>query len=149
MSSQGLTWGSYFYLQPLLSPGNTNPTELQYRKLCLACQTPGFIVTGSSGKDTLANAGGCNTSAQDLKRWEQLAGLSHAATPVSLHQNILQGSCVSHVPRSDSRLKPDSQGEDWNSERKILETCIFKCEHRFSAPGLFRHLRSDLPNTRL
>lgn len=149
MSSQGLTWGSHFDLQPLLTPGNTSPTELQHQKLCLARQTPGFIVTGSSGKATLANAGGCDASAQDLKGWEQSAGLSCAPTPVPLHQNILQRSCVSHVPRSDSRLKPDSQGEDWNGERKILETCIFKCEHNFSAPGLFRHFRSDLPNTHL
>lgn len=111
-----LTWGSYFSLQPLLSPGNTNPTELQYQKLCLACQTPGFIVTGSSGKDALANAGGCDASAQDLKGWERSAGLSRAPTPVPLHQNILQRSCVSHVPRSDSRLKPDSQGEEQRKE---------------------------------
>lgn len=83
-------------------------------------------MTGSSRKDALANAGGCNASVEDLKGWEQSAGLSHAPTPVPLHQNILQRSCVSHVPRSDSRLKPDSQGEDWNGKRKILETCIFK-----------------------
>ena len=149
MSSQGLTWDSYFYLQPSLTPGDTNPTEWQHQKLCPALQSPGFIATGSSGKAALANAGGCDASARDLQGWEQSTGLSRAPTPVPLHPNIWQRSCVSHVPRSDSRLKPDSQGEDWNGERKILEARIFNCEHGFSAPALLRHFRSDLPNTRL
>lgn len=83
-------------------------------------------MTESSGTDALANAGGCDALAQDLKGWEQLAGLSRAPTPVPLHQNILQCSCVSHAPRSDSRLEPDRQGEDWNGERKIRETRRFR-----------------------
>lgn len=77
---------------------------------------------------------------------EQSAGLSRAPTPVPLHQNILQLSCARHVPRSDSRLRPDSQGEDWSSERKILDPRIVKREPRFSAPGSGRHFGSDLPN---
>lgn len=83
-------------------------------------------MTESSGTDALANAGGCDALAQDSKGWEQLAGLSRAPTPVPLHQNILQHSCSSHVPRSDSRLEPDSQREDWNSERKIREMRRFR-----------------------
>lgn len=144
-----LTWDIYFYLQSLLTPRNANPTELQYQNLCLPRQTSGFIVTGSSGKDAPAKCWRLRCLGTGLDGLGTLAGLSRAPTPVPLHQNILQRSCVSHVPRSDSRLRADSQGEDWNSERKILETRIFKCEHSFSAPGLLRHFRSDLPNTRL